>query len=92
MTTENQSASAQHEQPYSIDDAIEQSTKALGMLELKIIKQLKQENAQLKDKLNFANPQLLSLTQANIELQKQVAELTQEVFDLKRNLSEPQNT
>jgi hypothetical protein len=47
---------------------------------------LRQENAQLKDKLNFANPQLLSLTQANTDLTKQVEELTQQVFDLKRLL------
>jgi hypothetical protein len=55
-------------------------------------KNLQQENTQLKNKLDFVNPQLLSLTQANIELTKQVEELTQEVFDLKRNLSEPRNT
>jgi peptidoglycan hydrolase CwlO-like protein len=86
MTTENQSASAQHEQPYSIDEAIEQATNAVAKLGLKCIEKLKKENAKLKEQLNFANPQLLSLTQANTELQKQVEELTQQVFDLKRLL------
>lgn len=40
--------------------------------------------AELENKLNFANPQLLSLSQANADLQKQVKELTQQVFDLNR--------
>ena len=42
--------------------------------------------AELENKLNFANPQLLSLSQTNTDLQKQVNELTQQVFDLKRLL------
>ena len=42
--------------------------------------------AELENKLNFANPQLVSLSQSNTDLQKQVEELTQQVFDLKRLL------
>ena len=41
---------------------------------------------ELENKLNFANPQLLSLSQSNADLTKQVEELTQQVFNLKRLL------
>lgn len=49
---------------------------------------LVEQNKRLKQKLNIANPQLLSVTQTNTDLTKQVEELTQQVFDLKRENSQ----